>query len=434
MGTSEKNGKTFLLYLLARSIVNLRTFLRYLAALMLLAGLALGGYWSVRLAWADALFRRDTETSVREAVRLAPANAEYHARLAAILDGSGAAGAESELRKAVRASPRLANAWVELGLRAENAGDVAASESCLASAVRNDRRYSTLWTLANFYFRHNQSEKFWPVARRALRVGDVAAYDPAPLFRLSWKLSRDPDTILNRAIPDVGAVQARYLEFLVRENLAPAAEAVTERVVAMSGEGDLSAVYEYCDRLIAQGDAGRAIHAWNALCWRTLRAYKPLAPDAGVSLTNGNFSEAPVEHGFDWRMPATEGVTMERAGLPPQLWIALDGHEPEICDLASQVLAVAPGHKYRLRFRYHTDGLAARSGVRWRLMDVASHAEIDSDAVDLASEQDASAVVRFRVPADARLVRLVLAYRRTPGTVRIEGRAAVSDLSLEFDR
>jgi hypothetical protein len=37
MGTSENYGKTFLLYLLARSIVNLRPFLRHLAELMFLA-------------------------------------------------------------------------------------------------------------------------------------------------------------------------------------------------------------------------------------------------------------------------------------------------------------------------------------------------------------------------------------------------------------
>jgi tetratricopeptide (TPR) repeat protein len=434
MGTSENNGKTFLLYLLARSIVNLRNLVRNFARLMLLGALVLGGYWSVRLAWADALFRRDTEASVREAARLVPSSAEYHSQLAAILDGSGDGGAEDELRKAVAASPRMASAWVELGLRAENSGAVQEAESELVRAARNDRRYSTLWTLANFYFRHNQSGKFWPVARRALLVGDVAAYDPAPLFGLCWKLSRDPDTILKRAIPDVGAVQARYLEFLVRENLVPAADAVAERVVAMGGERDLNAVYEYCDRLIAEGDAERAIHAWNALCWRTLRGYQPLAPDTGVSLTNGNFSAAPVEHGFDWRMAAAEGVTVERAGSPPRLWITLDGHEPEACDPAAQVLPVAPGQRYRLRFRYQTDGLAAASGVRWRLTDVAGHAELESDAADLASEQNAAATVHFRVPADVRLVRLVLAYRRTSGTVRIEGRVAVSDLVLEFDR
>lgn len=414
--------------------MSVRDSIRQIAGLALLAGLTAAVYWSVRLAWADYLFRTDAEDSVKQAIRLVPWNAEYHARLAAILEGSGDAGAEAELRKAVAANPRLATGWVELGLQAESAGDTAGAEACLLRAARADRTYSTLWTLANFYFRHEQREKFWPVVRRALSAGDVQAYDPAPLFRLCWKLLRDPDTILDRAIPDVGAVEARYLQFLVRENLAPQAEPVTERVVAMSGEQDLGAVFEYCDRLIDEGDAERAIHAWNALCWRTLRGYRQLEPEAGISLTNGDFSVAPVEHGFDWRVPATGGVTVERGGIPTRLWIALDGHEPETCDLAEQVLAVVPGRKYRLRFLYQTDGLAAPSGVRWRLMDIAEHTEIESDAADLASEQENTSVTRFRVPAGTRLVRLVLAYRRTPGTVRIEGRVSVSGVALEFDR
>ena len=413
--------------------MSLRGSIRHAESLAILAALAAGIYWSVLLARADSLYRSGTESSMQEAARLVPQNAEYHARLAAILAGGGDGEAQTELRKAVRANPRLSSAWVELGLRAENDGDTAGAEAFLLRAAHADRTYSTLWTLANFYFRHEQREKFWSATRQALSMGDVRTYDPAPLFRLCWKMSRDPDTILARAIPDIGAVEARYLQFLVRENLAPAAEPVTERVVAMSGEHDLGAVFEYCDRLISEGDAERAIHAWNALCWRTLHGYKPLAPEAGVSLTNADFSVAPVEHGFDWRMPAIEGVTVERGGLPPRLWITLDGHEPETCDLVEQVLAVAPGRKYRMGFRYQTDGLAAHSGLRWRLKDIAN-TEIASDAAELASEQDSAGVIRFTVPAGVRLARLVLAYRRAPGTSRIEGRVSVSDVALEFDR
>ena len=432
MGTWEKNGKTFLLYLLARLIVNPR---RLTARVLCLAALAVGVYWSARLAWADYLFRLDTESSVERAVALAQASAEYHARWAALLENAGREeAARSELRQAVAANPRLAGAWIELGLRAENAGDAAQAEAYLARAAKADRMYATQWTLANFYFRRNQREQFWRAARKALRVGEVAAYDPAPLFRLCWKLSRDPATILERAIPDVGPVEARYLEFLVRENLTQAAEPVTERVVAFGGEEDLGAVFEYCDQRIAAGDAGGAIHAWNALCWRKLRGYGRLAPEAGVSLTNGDFASAPVEHGFDWRMPAAEGVTVERGGLPPRLWATLDGHQPESCDLIQQVLAVEPARKYRLRFRYQTDGVAAGSGLRWRVSDVAGRQEIATDAADLASEQEADAGIRFTVPAEVRLARLALSYRRAPGATRIEGRVALAAVSLEFDR
>ena len=189
--------------------MSLRDSIRHIMGLAVLAALVAATYWAVRLAWADSLFRAGSEGSVKAAVRLAPWNAEYHARLAAILEGSGDAGAEAELRKAVDLNPRLASGWVELGLRAETAGDLAGAEDCLLRATRADRTYSTSWTLANFYFRHEQREKFWPVVRRALVIGDVQAYDPAPLFRLCWKLTRDPDTILERAIPECGVRSSR---------------------------------------------------------------------------------------------------------------------------------------------------------------------------------------------------------------------------------
>ena len=407
---------------------------RYLVCLLGLTALAAGGYLAGRLAWADYLFRLDTEDSVGQAVQLAPGNAEYHERLATLFESDGRESGlvESQLQQAVAAKPRLASAWTELAVRAEAGGRKALAETYFTRAADADRMYATLWTLANFHFRHNQGDKFWPVARRALCIGDVAAHDPVPLFRLCWKMSRSPATVLEHAIPDVGPVQARYLQFLVHENLAPVAEPVTERVVAFGGDEDLNAVMQYCDRLIAAGDADRALHAWNALCWRTLRCYRPLAPQTMAAMTNGDFSTAPVEHGFDWRMPAVSGVTVERAGLPPRLWIALGGQEPETCDVLEQYLAVAPSRKYRLRFRYQTDDIAAGSGLRWRISTPAGE-EMPSDSADLASEQETEATVRFTTPGNAHLARLTLAYRRAPGTTRIEGRVALAALSLEFE-
>ena len=411
-----------------------RSALRYFAGFAGVAALAAGCYATARLAWADYLFRSDTLQSVARAAQLVPANAEYHWRLATLLDANGREGAavESELHQAVHANPRLAAAWIELGLRAEAEGQAQQAEASLTLAARADHMYSSLWTLANFYFRHNQSGKFWPVARRAMQIGDVRAYDPAPFFRLCWKVSADPATVLERAIPDVGPVEARYLEFLVRENLSPAAEPVTERLVAFGTERDLGPVFVYCDRLIAAGEADRAIHAWNALCWRGLQGYRPLDPEAAPSLTNGDFSAPPIPHGFDWRIPAIGGVTIERGGLPPRLWITLNGHEPETCDLLEQYLALAPSRKYRLRFRYQTDDIAVGSGLRWRISTPAGD-EFTSDATDLASEQETEGSVRFTAPSSV-LARLALSYRRTTGTTRIEGRVAIQSVSLEADR
>ena len=408
--------------------------LRHLVVFALLAGLAEGCYWSVRLAWADHLFRRDSLQAVARASWLEPGNAEYHARLAEFFaDAADRERARSELQQAVSADPRLGGAWIELGRNAETSGDIAQAEQYLVRAAQVDRTYSTLWTLSNFYFRHEEQEKFWPVAQHALRIGDVRAHDPAPLFRLCWKMSRNPAMVLARALPDIGSVQARYLEFLVRENLAPAAEPVTERVVALAGDEDLGPVFQYCDRLIAAGDADRALHSWNALCWRTLHAYRPLEPQTGAGLTDGNFSSAPVGHGFDWRIPAVPGVTVERGGLEPRLWITFDGHEPEICDVLEQYLALVPGRRYRLRTHYQTDDIGAGTGLRWRISDAATGGEITSDSADLASELQTDATARFEAPPGMRLARLAMSYRRSPGTVHIVGRLALSSVALEFN-
>jgi hypothetical protein len=225
-------------------------------------------------------------------------------------------------------------------------------------------------------------------------------------------------------------VQSRYLAFLVRENLAQVAEPVTQRVLALGGERDLDAVLDYCDRLITAGDAEHAIHAWNALCWRTLHRYRPLAPLTAARLTNGDFAAAPVQHGFDWRIPAVPGVEVERGGMPPRLQIALDGHQTDNGELLSQVLAVAPSRRYRLRYRYQSDGLANGSGVRWLIADVAG-GEIPSESSDLASEQETTGTLPFASPAS--LIRLALVYRRPPGIAKAEGRVALAAVWLEFE-
>jgi hypothetical protein len=132
--------------------------LRRLARLACLTAVAAGCYWSVRLAWADHLFRRDTESTVALAVKLAPGNAEYHARLASLRQetGRGEAAIEPELRAAVQANPRMSSAWIELGLRAETAGEMAQAERDLVRAVQGglfDEGYFMYWEDMDWCYR-----------------------------------------------------------------------------------------------------------------------------------------------------------------------------------------------------------------------------------------------------------------------------------------
>jgi hypothetical protein len=316
-----------------------------------------------------------------------------------------------------------------LGLRAERQGDAGRAEGFFARAAEVDRTYTPLWTLANFHFRQDHAEKFWPVARRALRMGDPRVHDPTPLFELCRRMGREnPGEILERAIPDIGPVQARYLGFLIQANLTSEAEPVTQRVIALAAESDLSAVFSYCDRLIDAGETDGAIRAWNALCWKKLHGYAPLAPVRGVSLTNGDFSFPPVGHGFDWRSPAVPGASLghDASGIE----ITLDGHQPESCELLAQYVPLVPTRKYRLGFRYQTDGIRPGSGLRWRIRDARGQ-DIPSDAADLASFEESEGAVRFT--ARDPIARIAVWYQRTPGTTRIEGRLMLRAVTLGLD-
>ena len=193
-------------------MVFLLTVMRIVANVAAGAVLGLAIYWSLRLGYADHLFRSGTPEGVKRAVELAPGNARYQDHWAAILEDSGKdpAAALAAMEAAVASNPRDSSSWMELGLRAERDGDLQKAERCLLEAARVDRQYDPRWTLANFYFRKSDWENFWLWAREAaaMSYGDSAA-----LFRLGWRATQDPALILSRAIPDQPQVLARFIGF-----------------------------------------------------------------------------------------------------------------------------------------------------------------------------------------------------------------------------
>src|SRR5437763_16973148 len=90
-------------------------------AVSVLAVAALGGmcYLSIRLAWADSLFRANTLSSVKRATEIDPANASYHAWLAEIEEHDGR-NPTPELEVASELNPSDSSVWIRRGLRAES--------------------------------------------------------------------------------------------------------------------------------------------------------------------------------------------------------------------------------------------------------------------------------------------------------------------------
>lgn len=394
------------------------------ASLTVTAVFGLACYWCLRLAYADHLFRSGSPGEILRAIELAPGNATYLARSAALNPARS-----SELQRALELNPRHSAGWIEIGLRAEMRNDFSRAEQSLLEAARVDKTYEPRWTLANYYFRRDDPDRFWSWARQA---AEMAYFDQAPLFELCWRVSQDPDTILSRAIPDRPQIQAQYLKYLLRTKRLDAANRVAQRLIEQGDRSQLPLLLAHCDLLQESGRTSAAIQVWNALSRRELISHRPLAPARAQSLTNGDFSVTPVGCGFDWRIATLPGVSVARTQSPQALRIQFSGGQPERCRILEQFLPLEPSREYRMSCLYRTSGIAPGSGLRWQITDATTGREFSSQSTDLSGEEWGEGTLAFRTPPDVNLGRLALLYERAPGAVRIEGSVWLRELSLRF--
>jgi tetratricopeptide (TPR) repeat protein len=361
--------------------------------------LALASYWSCRLAVADWFFRANTSASVAKAAAIDPDNAAYHAWLAEIEEHDGR-DPTAELETAARLNPSDSAVRIRLGLRAESQRDFASAEKYLLEAAQIDKLFAPRWTIANYYFRTGESDKFWPWAGQALEMGYG---DLRPLFELCWRVNKQP-----HILPRQHAVLGQYLSFLMAQDHLEAAGPVADRFLDQPEPSDTAVVLNYCDRLIERQSIAAAVDVWNKLCARKLVPFPALNPDRGLALTNGDFRFVPLQQGFDWRTTQDPEISVTRAQSPPELRFHLSGKQPEHCELLSQFVPLAAGRRYSFRFEYKT----AISGLSW-------------GATLLPADDWKRQEVSLSSPG-----KLALLYDRAPGSTRAEGEIWLRNTSV----
>ncbi len=400
-------------------------------ALVQVAGFAIaacllyGTYDVARMAYADSLARRRSLESLLSATRLAPGNEQYWLTRAELLDHSGRDG-DSALLRATQLNPDDASAWIQLGLSAEARGDFERAQHYFIRATRVSQLYRPRWVLANYYFRRESPERFWPVAKQAI---ERSPGDRTPMFRLCWSMSDDSDEILRKAIPARQPILRGYLGYLVTQGQDLAAETVARRLIANPERPDVEVLLAFCSRMLALQRPEVALDLWNRLCESRLLPYEALRPADGLSLTNGDFQVTSPNGAFDWRVRQVHGVsTIISAGAAR---IAFSGEEPEKCELLEQFLPVAPLKHYRVAFEYQTSEIRPDSGLQWEVFD---NGDISPSAVSpqLSSPDWTRGTLEFSTARDTRLVRLALTYRRKIGTARIEGSLALRHMNMRY--
>jgi len=377
-------------------------YARRIFAVVALLVLAVATVYSIRLALADAAFRRQTPQSVARALKILPDRANYLLFRAQQMDYDGQ-DSTALLERAARVNPLSSAPRLRLGLAAEARGDFPGAEKWLLDAARVDRQFEPRWTLANFYFRRERRGEFWKWMRAAL---EVSYGDRRLAFDLCWRMSQNPEEVLAQAIPERHEVLAAYLYYVMDQH-REAAGAAALKLVDLHDRSDVPQLETACDLFIDDGKVVEARELWRQMGHA----------QTGL-IYNGDFAEEPSGHGFDWRPSRAEGIAY--VTLPGLYRIQLSGKQPESTELMRQFVALQPWKMYSLRWEARTRGFTSPSGIEWTAGAI--HGALE------AAQDWRPGTMDFK--AEAALLPITLAYRRPTGQARAEGSVEIRAVSL----
>jgi tetratricopeptide (TPR) repeat protein len=392
-----------------------------------LAGLVAAGAWSIRTGWADYRMRQETVGGTERAIALMPDQAEYYARLAWLVSDYDPQRAKDALRRAVALNPWDANSWIELGQRAEAEGDATTSRQCLLRAAEVDHQFLPRWTLANYYFRRDDVPMFWFWAKQA---APLMSGDGWPMFRLCARMEEDGKLIDRLGIRNPN-LRASYLTYLMKQNRVDLIGPAVHRLLEQNRQEDVPLLLWACEGLMGAKRVDEGAEVWNGLADAGRVPFRTPAGEGEQLVANDSFRAMPASNGFDWRLPAVDGISASLEGESRGgLRVTFSGREPEDCEVLAQLVPLPRKQRYELKFDYRTRGIANGAGLEWRITDAMSGTVL-GESSSLASETDAEGQLSFQTPAKCRLVRLALRYHRTSGTTRMEGYLVLRNVALK---
>jgi O-antigen ligase len=373
--------------------------------------LLFSAFYTIKLGWADSLYRRGTLDSLQRAVRVEPGRAEYQLSLAQ---------ADSDhsiqyLERAVAVNPSASNASIQLATEWEAAGERVRAERVLLEAARHDRQFAPAWALANFYFRSGQPEKVWPWAAAAVKVyrGNLR-----PLFELCFLASNNAGPVVDAIVAGQPAAERQLLSYLLEHRLLSDAQSMALRIAKRATSDDRDVLLDEVDLQLASGSATAAWEIWQQLCGGLVKC------DVGPpGLSNGDFRWPVLKRGFDWLLPSVPGVTVAqiRDGAS-ELSLSFSGKEPEACVLLGHFVPLRAGERYTMSFEYRTTGLPPHTGLYW---------SAGTDPGYRFDSMENWTAARWSFRSTGETGRLSLSYRRYPGTTRIDGVVFLRKVRLE---
>ena len=394
--------------------------LAFAIPMAVVAGYAI--FQMLRFTRAETLARQDTLEALQKAVGLAPGDADYYARMAT-LDSSR----DDELSAALKLNPRKPSWWIMRAVHQEEDGDLAGAEQSLRRANAVSQYYIPRWSLAAFYYRQGNRHDFVRWARKALSVGYGA---PESLFRMAQKLGLSPEEALQTVVPKDPERVDSYLRFLLRAGDMEPAYATATQLIDVGSSLNRESIFTTCETLFVAGKIDEAVALWNKAGQAHWIAFRQLDPATGKSVSNENFAEEKLQRGFDWRYSTLAGVAASQSEPNGGLRLEFSGSQPEKCELMSQYIPLLPGRSYKLAVRYHSEGIPPESGLRWSILTIPASQAVVAGLMTVPGAQRVEQAFDFQTPPQRVPMRIVLAYSRSSGTTRIEGRLWIESVKL----
>jgi hypothetical protein len=147
-------------------------------------------------------------------MRWMPWNGAYPAQLADEIYAVDPAAAKSLLQRAVQLNRYDCLQLDPAGTLSRGGERPARGRRGSAAAASVDATFLPSWSLANFYFRRENTARFWYWARRAAQMDPD---DAAPLFRLAWYVSPNAGEIASRLQIKRPLLEGQFVNFLMAQ-------------------------------------------------------------------------------------------------------------------------------------------------------------------------------------------------------------------------
>jgi len=382
---------------------------------------------------ASAYASRPELSRLQRAVFLSPGNADYRHRLGrymAFVSGDPQA-AIANYQTSVALNPFSAHSWLDLAAAYQVTGNLEGQRSALESALHAEPTTPDVaWEAGNFFLVDGNVDRALHEFHVVIE-NDVALADAA--LKASWRVRPDAEALLRDVVPNRSDSLLQFLSLVTTKQDTAGAIKTWERLTELHEKFEPRYLYDYVRYLIQVRRPDAAMAAWEQSSG--ILGLSGYLPSEDNLVVNGDFSQDPLNGGFDW-------TYVNRTGVKPLLdpsdfhegrrSLSLTFEGPGISDAGiQQMIPVRGMTSYEFSAYYKSADFEGAGGPQIVLRDAYTGAPLYTS--DPLNDSDFWKEVHSKITTPDSTVLLSLAIERFPAGSPIRGKLWLDNFQLAPD-